>query len=106
MEREVTSFNSFGWQGEQPHHYWPKKNVLQSGATRLDAEASPVGIIDASSNVQRFLQHTTPRVPAQFLPKTHLRSVCSQGSDRCEMGFFSLNDLWDSFDEWSAYGAG
>eukprot|EP00250_Pteridium_aquilinum_P005783 c15824_g2_i1 orf=157-474(+) len=105
MEREAFSLNSFGRQVEQPQHYSPKINLLQCGATCPDAEVSSVGIMDELSNFHQFLQHTTPCVPAQFLSKTHLRSVCSQGSDRCEMGFFSLNDLWDSYDEWSAYGA-
>ncbi|KAK4787561.1 hypothetical protein SAY86_011394 [Trapa natans] len=43
-----------------------------------------------SSNLDRFLESTTPRV----LPKVD------------DHPFFSLGDLWDSFMEWSAYGAG
>ncbi|KAH0469696.1 hypothetical protein IEQ34_001254 [Dendrobium chrysotoxum] len=38
------------------------------------------------ANLDRFLESTTPVVPAQYFP--------------------SLADLWESFKEWSAYGAG
>ncbi|XP_031490599.1 uncharacterized protein LOC116257763 [Nymphaea colorata] len=55
-------------------------------------------------NFERFLESTTPRVPAQYLSKTRMR-----GWRTCSMDFqpfFTLGDLWESFKEWSAYGAG
>ncbi|KAL0003898.1 hypothetical protein SO802_011459 [Lithocarpus litseifolius] len=42
------------------------------------------------SNLKRFLKSITPSVPAQYLSKP----------------YFELGDLWESFKEWSAYGAG
>ncbi|XP_022640071.1 uncharacterized protein LOC106769919 isoform X2 [Vigna radiata var. radiata] len=49
------------------------------------------------SNLQRFLQCVTPRVPSQILPKP-------LGKEKVE--YFTLQDLWDCYYEWSAYGAG
>ncbi|XP_058091436.1 uncharacterized protein LOC131237594 [Magnolia sinica] len=57
-----------------------------------------------SSNLDRFLESTTPSVPAQYLSKTRMR-----GWRTCDVEFhpyFTLGDLWESFKEWSAYGAG
>lgn len=56
------------------------------------------------SNVERFLEAITPSVHAHYLSKTTMR-----GLKTCEMEFqpyFMLSDLWESFKEWSAYGAG
>ncbi|KAF8401400.1 hypothetical protein HHK36_012338 [Tetracentron sinense] len=57
-----------------------------------------------STNLDRFLESTTPFVPAQCFPKTSTR-----GWRTCEadlLPYFILGDLWESFKEWSAYGAG
>ncbi|XP_057447003.1 uncharacterized protein LOC130738849 isoform X2 [Lotus japonicus] len=57
-----------------------------------------------SSNIDRFLESTTPIVPVQYFSKTTMR-----GWKTCDveyLSYFSLNDLWESFREWSAYGAG
>ncbi|XP_077221515.1 uncharacterized protein LOC143855178 [Tasmannia lanceolata] len=56
------------------------------------------------SNLDRFLESTTPSVPAQYFSKTSLR-----GWRTCDVEYqpyFTLGDLWESFKEWSAYGAG
>ncbi|KAK4750806.1 hypothetical protein SAY87_004288 [Trapa incisa] len=53
------------------------------------------------SNLERLLDSTTPSVPAQYLPKTTMR-----GRQACDAKYFVLGDLWESFKEWSAYGAG
>lgn len=56
------------------------------------------------SNLIRFLEHTTPRVSYS---QTRVRSVPMKGCGASDgVPFFSLRDLWDTFDEWSAYGAG
>eukprot|EP01018_Ginkgo_biloba_P021712 Gb_02672 [translate_table: standard] len=58
----------------------------------------------ACGNLDRFLESTTPMIPPQYLPKTIMK-----GWRACEVEsipFFTLGDLWESFDEWSAYGAG
>ncbi|OIW16024.1 hypothetical protein TanjilG_04559 [Lupinus angustifolius] len=60
--------------------------------------------VEPSSNIDRFLQSTTPFVPAQYFSKTTMR-----GWKTCDIeyqSYFALNDLWESFKEWSAYGAG
>ncbi|KAJ4972845.1 hypothetical protein NE237_006019 [Protea cynaroides] len=56
------------------------------------------------SNLDRFLESTTPSVHAQYLSKTRTRvwRTC----DVEFQPFFTLGDLWESFKEWSAYGAG
>ncbi|RDX77424.1 hypothetical protein CR513_42462 [Mucuna pruriens] len=59
---------------------------------------------EPASNIDRFLESTTPLVPAQYLAKTTMR-----GWKTCDVeyqSYFALNDLWESFKEWSAYGAG
>ncbi|KAJ4830442.1 hypothetical protein Tsubulata_029847 [Turnera subulata] len=56
------------------------------------------------SNLERFLESIVPSVPAQYLSKTTMR-----GLRTCDVEFqpyFVLGDLWESFKEWSAYGAG
>uniref|UniRef100_A0A1D1Y3I0 Peptide deformylase n=1 Tax=Anthurium amnicola TaxID=1678845 RepID=A0A1D1Y3I0_9ARAE len=60
------------------------------------------------SNLQRFLKCTTPSVPSQFLPKTSIQNLREewQLGDSDTVEYFTLEDLWDCFDEWSAYGAG
>ncbi|KAM1340682.1 hypothetical protein ACFX2H_039041 [Malus domestica] len=60
--------------------------------------------VTPTSNLDRLLEFTTPSVPAQYFSKTTMR-----GRRTCDVEFepyFTLNDLWESFREWSAYGAG
>ncbi|XVE84880.1 hypothetical protein DITRI_Ditri17bG0047500 [Diplodiscus trichospermus] len=56
-----------------------------------------------SSNLERFLDSVMPSVPALHLSKTRMR-----GWRTCDVfqPYFVLGDLWESFKEWSAYGAG
>lgn len=56
------------------------------------------------SNLCRFLEHTTPHVPAQCFP---LKSKRRWKTVEPELQpYFVLGDLWESFKEWSVYGAG
>ncbi|CAO2832171.1 unnamed protein product [Amaranthus hypochondriacus] len=57
-----------------------------------------------STNLDRFLEFTTPFVPAQYLSKTSRKGVKTQEDEF--LPYFVLGDLWESFKEWSAYGAG
>ncbi|KAF8394618.1 hypothetical protein HHK36_020832 [Tetracentron sinense] len=57
-----------------------------------------------STNLDRFLESTTPFVQAQYFSKTIMKGWRSCEDDF--QPFFSLEDLWESFKEWSAYGAG
>ncbi|KAL5581942.1 hypothetical protein UlMin_014384 [Ulmus minor] len=60
------------------------------------------------SNLDCFLHCTTPVVPSQFLPKTEIRNLNRLWHpwERENVEFFTLADLWNCYDEWSAYGAG
>ncbi|KAL1216499.1 hypothetical protein V5N11_030145 [Cardamine amara subsp. amara] len=59
------------------------------------------------SNLDRFLNCTTPVVPPQSLPKAEIRTLNRLWHpwEREKVEFFRLSDLWDCYDEWSAYGA-
>ncbi|KAH9792549.1 hypothetical protein KPL71_004167 [Citrus sinensis] len=60
------------------------------------------------SNLDCFLHCTTPIVRSQFLPKTEMRDLNSLWHpwEREKVEYFTLGDLWNCYDEWSAYGAG
>ncbi|CAM8947198.1 unnamed protein product [Rhodiola kirilowii] len=60
------------------------------------------------SNLDRFLDCTTPVVPSHFLQKGEIRKLNRlwHPLDKEEVEYFTLADLWNCYDEWSAYGAG
>ncbi|GLJ35470.1 hypothetical protein SUGI_0713350 [Cryptomeria japonica] len=62
------------------------------------------------SNLECFLDSVTPNVRANCLPKSCLRELASnkfwQPSNAESVQYYSLGDLWECYDEWSAYGAG
>ncbi|KAF8672403.1 hypothetical protein HU200_049610 [Digitaria exilis] len=60
------------------------------------------------SNLQCFLDCTTPTVETHILPKTNGR-LSNDTWNHAEMDsveYFNLVDLWEQYYEWSAYGAG
>ncbi|XP_010434887.1 PREDICTED: uncharacterized protein LOC104718776 [Camelina sativa] len=57
-----------------------------------------------SSNLGRFIECTTPVVSTQYLPLRSIKGWRTREPEHCP--YFLLNDLWDSFEEWSAYGVG
>ncbi|KAJ3669292.1 hypothetical protein LUZ60_011242 [Juncus effusus] len=59
----------------------------------------------SASNLDRFLESTTPSVRAQYWPKLGVKGY-RNGKSTDECYYYNLNDLWESFKEWSAYGAG
>ncbi|PWA80989.1 hypothetical protein CTI12_AA190790 [Artemisia annua] len=65
-------------------------------------------MVVSSSNLECFLDATTPVVPSQFLPKSEIRNLNRLWHpwEREKVEYFTLGDLWNCFDEWSAYGAG
>ncbi|KAI9175206.1 hypothetical protein LWI28_028845 [Acer negundo] len=78
------------------------KPVSNSSET-VSAPEPPVNV-NSVSNLDRFLKSTSPSVPAQYFSKKTIR-----GLRTCDIEFqpyFTLGDLWDSFKEWSVYGAG
>ncbi|XP_074320354.1 uncharacterized protein LOC141657118 [Silene latifolia] len=58
----------------------------------------------SSTNFDRFLEHTTPLVAPQYFSKTSTKGWKTHGNEF--RPYFVLGDLWESFKEWSAYGAG
>ncbi|KAL6536954.1 hypothetical protein OROHE_012538 [Orobanche hederae] len=60
------------------------------------------------TNLESFLYCTTPVVQSQFLSKSETRKLNRLWHpwEREKVDYFVLGDLWNSFDEWSAYGAG
>ncbi|XP_022943358.1 uncharacterized protein LOC111448145 [Cucurbita moschata] len=60
------------------------------------------------SNLGCFLHCTTPVVNSQFLPKSEIRNLNRLWHpwEREKVEYFTLGDLWNCYDEWSAYGAG
>jgi len=67
----------------------------------------------AKPNLKRFLDATTPRVKTETLPSSVVRQFKASFPDSVkrtcnpeETRHFNLGDLWDSFDECSAYGIG
>ncbi|PKA52740.1 hypothetical protein AXF42_Ash001721 [Apostasia shenzhenica] len=58
-----------------------------------------------AGNLDRFLESITPIVPALYFPKMSVRGWRSDSMEP-QKPYFSLGDLWESFKEWSAYGAG
>ncbi|XP_075112606.1 uncharacterized protein LOC107787477 isoform X2 [Nicotiana tabacum] len=60
------------------------------------------------SNLDCFLISTTPFVPSQFLAKSEIRNLNRLWHpwEREKVEYFKLADLWNCYDEWSAYGAG
>ncbi|XP_051135570.1 uncharacterized protein LOC127254493 [Andrographis paniculata] len=64
--------------------------------------------VSMQTNLESFLDCTTPVVPSQFLPKSEMKKLNRLWHpwEREKMEYFVLGDLWNAFDEWSAYGAG
>lgn len=60
------------------------------------------------TNLESFLDCTTPVVPSLFLSKSETRKLNRLWHpwEREKMEYYVLGDLWNTFDEWSAYGAG
>ncbi|KAK8487897.1 hypothetical protein V6N13_017570 [Hibiscus sabdariffa] len=88
------------------------EHVNRESEKRVDStdHPKPVSVpssesfVSPVSNLERFLSSIMPAVPALYLSKTTMR-----GRRTCDEEFqpyFMLGDLWESFKEWSAYGAG
>lgn len=87
-------------------HFPAKSKVKVVAGEDESPEDLPVKVSEVLPicNLQRFLKAVTPSVPAQYLSKTTMR-----GWRTCNVEFqpyYVLGDLWESFKEWSAYGAG
>ncbi|KAJ7980322.1 Protein of unknown function (DUF789) [Quillaja saponaria] len=100
-------------QQEQQHRRPPLSKSSSSVTSEKRPESSSSAPSDCSvssrgatetSNLDRFLNYTTPIVPAQYFPKTSLRRWRTSEAELHP--YFVLGDLWEFFREWSAYGAG
>ncbi|KAH0460990.1 hypothetical protein IEQ34_008565 [Dendrobium chrysotoxum] len=76
-----------------------KASVSSSHSSTSTSEQPP-------GNLDRFLQSTTPIVPALYFRKMTVRGWRSRDVMEPHHPYFTLGDLWESFKEWSAYGAG
>ncbi|KAI4334912.1 hypothetical protein L6164_013614 [Bauhinia variegata] len=90
-----------------------RRSTLSRTSSSVASESRPGSSSDCSNssrdtsditNLDRFLEYITPIVPAQYLPKTSTRNWKTGESELHP--YFVLGDLWESFKEWSAYGAG
>ncbi|KAJ4825357.1 hypothetical protein Tsubulata_046196 [Turnera subulata] len=81
----------------------PKDSAAENDQSNCSVSGR-IGTNNDSTNLDRFLDYTTPLVPAQFLPKTSHRDWRTREPEYHP--YFVLGDLWESFKEWSAYGAG
>ncbi|XP_072967443.1 uncharacterized protein [Typha angustifolia] len=97
---------------QQQQQKLQKQQLKPNPESRIDSDdatsnpsVSSSSSSSSLSNLDRFLESTTPTVPAQYFPKTSAR-----GWRSCDVvdshPYFCLGDLWEAFNEWSAYGAG
>ncbi|KAA3466533.1 DUF789 domain-containing protein [Gossypium australe] len=85
-----------------------QSNVTRESEKGLGSTDPPkpvlVPVVSPLSNLERFLHSVIPSVPALYLSKRTMRGWRTyEGEFR---PYFVLGDLWESFKEWSAYGAG
>ncbi|KAI3729438.1 hypothetical protein L6452_18096 [Arctium lappa] len=87
----------------------PENGVIQpSKPVALEPSVVVAAAVPASSplcNLERFLDSVMPSVPAQR-PSKQRTMRGWRTSDVEYQPYFVLGDLWESFKEWSAYGAG
>ncbi|KAK1302953.1 hypothetical protein QJS10_CPB12g00482 [Acorus calamus] len=86
------------------HHHQNQSSTSVSKDKDAVLDNAEAEVATVTSNLDRFLESTTPSVPAQYFSKTTMR-----GRRTCDMEFqayYCLGDLWEEFREWSAYGVG
>ncbi|XP_076942375.1 uncharacterized protein LOC143612224 isoform X2 [Bidens hawaiensis] len=87
---------------QQEHKVQQPQKQQQQDKQQHQSESNLVN--DPTTNLDRFMKHTTPVVTAQHFPKTSMKGWRNQ-ENGCNP-YFILGDLWESLKEWSAYGAG
>ncbi|XXG54010.1 hypothetical protein AAC387_Pa03g1996 [Persea americana] len=75
----------------------------ESSSSKPSVCSSPPPLRLPPGNLDRFIEAMTPTVPAQYLSKTSVKRLRNCDA---ELPYYNLGDLWESFKEWSAYGAG
>ncbi|KAG6409977.1 hypothetical protein SASPL_128021 [Salvia splendens] len=92
-----------------------KRQMLQSGGARVEAEEKPPDGDDSSlfptlfvprsvTNLDRLMESVAPFIEARYSPEVYARGFETTKVD--SRAFFYLEDLWESFSEWSVYGRG
>ncbi|KAL5726484.1 hypothetical protein ACHQM5_009525 [Ranunculus cassubicifolius] len=81
-----------------------QENRVVVDEVSLPATTAQEQVSAGLSNLDRFLESTTPSIPAQYISTTRMRGL--RTCDVEYQPYFMLDDLWESFKEWSAYGAG
>lgn len=81
-----------------------KKQQQQQQSESLMSSSNSSTSSNLTTNLDRFMKHTTPIVTAQHFPKTSMKGWRNQ--EKSHHPYFILSDLWESLKEWSAYGAG
>lgn len=103
-------------QQRKPSHLQKlSKSSVESSDKRIESDdcastatttttTSSFSSMPSLSNLDRFMDHTTPLVSPQYFSKTSMKGWRTH--DANFHPYFILGDLWESFKEWSAYGAG
>ncbi|KAK4857335.1 hypothetical protein QYF36_027023 [Acer negundo] len=89
---------------EQRHQRLQRPSSVSEKKRMESGKCESLLLSSESTNLDRFLEHTTPVVSVQHLPKTRSRRWRNDETEHHP--YFFLSDLWESFKEWSAYGAG
>eukprot|EP00271_Cylindrocystis_brebissonii_P012920 TRINITY_DN32430_c0_g1_i1.p1 TRINITY_DN32430_c0_g1~~TRINITY_DN32430_c0_g1_i1.p1 ORF type:complete len:400 (-),score=21.82 TRINITY_DN32430_c0_g1_i1:1304-2503(-) len=58
------------------------------------------------SNLESFIDNTTPTVPLQQFPRSKAMRATTWNVETASVAYFSLQDLWEAYSEWSVYGRG
>ncbi|KAL4592369.1 hypothetical protein LXL04_005361 [Taraxacum kok-saghyz] len=90
-------------QDEQKLQPQRQQEKQQQSESSISSSSSSV----VTTNLDRFMKHTTPIVTAQHFPKTVMKGWRNQEHNiKHHHPYFILGDLWESLKEWSVYGVG
>ncbi|KAL1553012.1 hypothetical protein AAHA92_13740 [Salvia divinorum] len=88
-----------------------KRQVQQNGGWKVEAaggdDSSAVRALvvpRSVSNLDRLMESVAPFIEARYSPEVYPRGF--ETSEVDSRAFFYLEDLWESFSEWSVYGRG
>ncbi|XP_076956013.1 uncharacterized protein LOC143631035 isoform X1 [Bidens hawaiensis] len=81
--------------------YIPSKATTINRQIQSDVTSKLIPVEPPVCNLERFLESVTPSVPSQYKRPTGGWRTCDEYQP-----YFVLGDLWESFKERSAYGAG
>lgn len=89
----------------QSQTYKGPKKIVDDVRNQCNGEIEKAAFtVSPLCNLERFLRSVSPSVTAQHFSETTMRSW--RTCDAEFRHYFVLGDLWESFKEWSVYGAG